>query len=133
MKYFLDTNMIIYFIKGKYPALLEHLRTIPAQSIVIPAVVLAEIEYGAQKSMDYQMTISKYRKFTRAFETIPFSGASIQVYGEIRRALEKAGMPIGPNDLMIAATVLANDGILVTHNTKEFSRVPGLRLEDWIE
>ena len=131
MKYFLDTNIIIYFMKGSYPGLLKHMREVPSQSIVIPAVVMAEIEYGAQKSRDYRTTIEKYTEFTKTFELVPFSGRCTKVYGNIRSYLEKSGSPIGPNDLMIAATVLANDGILVTHNTKEFPRVPGLIFEDW--
>ena len=133
MKYFLDTNMIIYALKGTYPALKAHFSQIPAQAIVIPAVVSAEIEYGARRSRDYKKTIHQYRLFMNAFEEIPFGSEAVVYYGQIRSLLEKKGMVIGANDLLIAATVLAENGILVTHNTKEFERIPGLKLEDWTE
>lgn len=131
MKYFLDTNIIIYYMKGQFPALPEHFRQIPSQSIVIPTVVMAEIEFGARKSFDYATTIHKYRQFTDVFLKVPFSEKASVIYGEIRNNLEKAGTPIGPNDLMIASIVLAEDGILVTNNTKEFGRIPSLQMENW--
>ena len=131
MKYYLDTNIIIYALKNQYPLIWKHLAAVPSQSVVIPEIVIAEIEYGAQKSRSYEETISVYRQFTDTFVRTQFSGKAVIQYGIIRAALEKAGTPIGPNDLMIAATVLADDGILVTKNTGEFSRIPGLRLEDW--
>ena len=133
MKYYLDTNIIIYALKGQFPDLPEHFRRIAPQSIVIPTVVMAEIEFGAQKSHDYQTTIRLYRQFTDAFIKIPFSEKASSVYGLIRNELQSSGNLIGPNDLMIAATVMSEDGILVTHNIKEFTRVNGLRMEDWTE
>ena len=133
MKYFLDTNMIIYAVKGAYPSIMKHIASMPTENIVIPSMVLAEIEYGARKSKDYNKTISKYKAFTSNFMTISFKEPSDFHYGIIRSSLEKAGETIGYNDYIIAATVLANDGILVTHNTKEFLRIPGLNVEDWTE
>ena len=131
MKYFLDTNIIIYYMKGQYPAIPEHFKKIPAQSVVIPTVVMAEIEYGARKSVDYLTTINRYHSFTDVFEKIPFTDSAAMKYGEIRQLLEKECRLIGPNDLLIAATVMASDGVLVTNNTKEFERIPNLRLENW--
>lgn len=133
MRYFLDTNIIIYFLKKKYPEIREHLMGVPSQSIVIPSVVRAEIEYGARKSADYTKTIRLYRKFMDAFHTEGFDECCSEAYGKIREDLEKKGMVIGPNDLMTAATVISKDGVLITHNTKEFSRIEGLRIEDWTE
>ena len=133
MKYYLDTNTIIYFIKGKYPALVHHFANVPRQSILIPEIVAAEIEYGAQKSTDYKQTIARYKLFTDAFEKVAFTSKATVIYGKVRADLEKSGTPIGPNDLIIAATVMAEDGILVTHNVKEFSRIKGLQVEDWTE
>ncbi len=132
MKYYLDTNIIIYALKGQYPKIIEHFKQVPSQSIVIPTVVIAEIEYGAQKSKDYNKTISKYNQFTDVFNKAPFSEKAAKIYGEIRSNLEKSGNLIGPNDLMIAAIVLSENGILVTNNTKEFERIPNLRLSNWI-
>ena len=131
MKYFLDTNIIIYALKGLYPAIEEHFAKIPSQSIVIPTIVLAEIEYGARKSKNYHTTISKYSQFTSVFEKIPFTEKASEFYGIIRSNLEQKGELIGPNDLMIASIVLSENGILVTNNTKEFSRIEGLNLENW--
>ena len=135
MKYFLDTNTIIYAVKGKYPAIADHFARTHAQSIMVPSIVVAEIEYGAEKSSDYSRTIAVYNRFLNAFRNniAEFSYSAAVEYGIIRAELEKAGTPIGPNDLIIAAIVKANDGILVTHNVGEFSRVRGLRIEDWTE
>lgn len=131
MRYFLDTNMVIYCLKGNFPAIREHIRSHPAQSIVIPTVVLAEIEYGARKSKNYEQTIKKYKAFTDVFQVESFDEDCVQAYGRIRAQLEAKGTPIGPNDLLIAAIAAGKDGVLVTHNTKEFSRVSGLSIVDW--
>lgn len=131
MKYFLDTNTIIYYIKGTYPSLLMHISKVPQQSIVVPSIVVAEIEYGACKSKNYAKTIKKYYDFINNFQKIDFGNAATKMYGKIRSELEDKGKIIGPNDLMIASIVLADDGVLVTHNIKEFKRIDGLRLEDW--
>ena len=133
MKYVLDTNIIIYAIKGQYPELPNHFAKVPSQSIVIPAIVMAEIEYGARKSYDYEKTISKYLQFTNVFKKLPFTEKATASYGQIRSSLEKQGIPIGPNDLMIAATVMAEDAILVTHNISKFSRIESLKIEDWTQ
>ena len=131
MKYLLDTNIIAYYLKGEFPAISKHFETVRADEICIPSIVIAEIEYGAQKSKDYEKTISVYRSFTRNFKCLGFDDKETASYGLIRRQLEKEGTPIGPNDLVIAATAIANDMILVTHNIREFSRIKGLKVEDW--
>ncbi|MCQ2613681.1 MAG: type II toxin-antitoxin system VapC family toxin [Treponemataceae bacterium] len=131
MKYFLDTNIISYIIKGKFPRIIEHLKTIPAQSIVVPSVVKAELEFGARNSQNYERIIIPYMQFLEPFDVKDFDNDASYFYGVIRQELSEDGLLIGPNDLMIAATVLANNGTLVTHNTKEFSRIKDLRVEDW--
>ncbi|MCI6100984.1 MAG: type II toxin-antitoxin system VapC family toxin [Selenomonas sp.] len=133
MKYYLDTNIIIYALNGKYPAVMPHFQQVPSMSIVIPSTVLAEIEYGARKSRDYGRTIGLYRKFMDYFASEPFDELSAACYGRIRADLEQQGRVIGANDMMIAATVMAANGILVTHNTREFSRIGGLVVEDWTQ
>lgn len=133
MKYFLDTNIIIYALNGKYPLIEQHFASVPSQSIVIPTIVLAEIEYGARKSKNYAKTIKMYNQFTSVFEKIPFSERASEYYGVIRSNLETKGQLIGSNDLIIASIVLAEKGILVTNNTKEFSRIQGLQIENWTE
>lgn len=131
MKYYLDTNTIIYAIKGTYPSLVEHFKNVPKESIVIPEIVLAEIEYGARKSNNYNKTIKKYNEFTDYFDIAYFDKNAAISYGIIRSELEKIGKQIGPNDLIIASIAQASEGILVTHNTKEFERIKELKIEDW--
>ena len=131
MRLFLDTNIIIYALKNEFPAIREHFRSVPAQSIAIPTVVLAEIEYGARKSRNYAETIRRYSEFTNTFESVPFSSAAAMRYGELWAHLERTGTLIGANDLMIASIALAEDATLITHNTREFECVPGLTLQDW--
>ena len=131
MKYYLDTNIIIYAMKNEYPNIKNHFLKVPSSSIVISNIVLAEIEYGARKSKNYKKTIDVYNQFTNTFEMAGFSIKAVKEYGNIRKDLEKQGKTIGPNDLIIAAIVKSEGGILITHNTNEFSRVKGLKIEDW--
>lgn len=133
MSYYIDTNIIIYILKGSYPKIIEHFNKIPSYSILIPDIVVAEIEYGARKSVNYEKTISLYNSFINRFEIAHFDKAAISEYGLIRNQLEKGGELIGPNDLIIASITKANKGTLVTHNTREFSKVDGLLIEDWCE
>ena len=130
MKYFLDSNIVIYFIKGKFRKIGEKLEE-HERDIVIPSIVLAELEYGARNSSDYEKTISVYKAFFDLYPTAVFDKKSSVEYGKLRKILSANGIVIGPNDMMIAATVLANDGTLITHNVEEFSRVEGLLIEDW--
>ena len=132
MSYFLDTNTCIYFLKNKNQALLNKFSSINASEMKIPSVVAAELYYGALKSNKKDENIVKLSKFIAIYDVISFDEKSAEIYGEIRKKLESIGNIIGGNDLLIASTVLANDGILVTHNTKEFNRVENLIVEDWL-
>ena len=114
MKYFLDSNIIIYFIKGKFRTIGEMLEA-HDRDIVIPSVVLAELEYGARNSNDYEKTISVYKPFLDLYPTAVFDKKSSVEYGKLRKILSSNGVIIGPNDMMIAATVLANGGTLINN------------------
>lgn len=94
-------------------------------------MVKAELWFGAAKSIKRAQVEQSLIVFFGRFRSMPFDDEAARHYGEIRATLETKGRLIGPNDLLIAATALAGDLTLVTHNTAEFSRVPGLRLEDW--
>lgn len=131
MNYFIDTNIIIYAIKGSYPNIMEKFKSTPSFEIMIPSIVSAELEYGAKKSSDYQKTIEVYRKFLSIYKVVPFTENEIEIYGDIRSELEKGGNMIGANDLLIASIVLSHNGILVTHNVGEFARIKKLKIEDW--
>ena len=133
MKYCIDTNIIIYAAKGTYPAIERHFEQTPSSSIVIPTIVIAEIEYGARKSDNYEKTMQAYKPFINSFEWVEFSKEASESYGKIRAELEMAGQTIGANDLIIASIAASEGDVLVTHNKKKFSRIPGLKIEDWTE
>jgi tRNA(fMet)-specific endonuclease VapC len=128
--YFLDSNICIYYLKGRYPYLNEKLLSVSPSRIKIPAIVEAEILVNVEKS-GKNKTRELWENFFETFESVAFNKTASGKYAIIRAYLEKRGTVIGPNDLIIGATVLANNGILVTHNTKEFKRVPNLIIEDW--
>jgi tRNA(fMet)-specific endonuclease VapC len=129
--YLLDTNVIIDIIRGKYPALKNHFMQTKISDIFIPSIVVAELEFGAKHSNNYLENRQKFIKVIKNFKILAFTDAEAVFYGEIRQNLTSRGLIIGPNDLLIAATALANNGILITHNTNEFKRVENLTLEDW--
>jgi tRNA(fMet)-specific endonuclease VapC len=100
-------------------------------NIKIPSIVKAELLYGAEKSQQKAKNLSTIKLFLEPFEIIPFDEECSLVYSKIRSAMELKGMVIGPNDIIIAATVLAKNGVLVTNSTKEFEKVKNLKLENW--
>jgi tRNA(fMet)-specific endonuclease VapC len=129
--YFLDTNICIYFLNGTFEAIGNHFKKLSPKDIRIPAIVKAELLFGLEKSKRKNEIKEKYEQFLNAFEIIPFDDAASYHYAKIRFELERKGIIIGGNDLLIASTVLSRQGILITHNTKEFKRVPQLVMEDW--
>ena len=133
MSYLLDTNICIYYLKGTYPALRDKMLSVHPSDIKIPAVVKAELLYGAEKSVKRDENMAKAYAFLMPFEIAPFGDAASVYYSSIRASLEKEGKPIGPNDLFIAAIAQAEKAVLVTNNIKEHQRISGIRLENWIE
>jgi tRNA(fMet)-specific endonuclease VapC len=131
MKYLLDTNTCIRYINGRSPGVLAKLPTIPIKDVVVCSIVRAELFYGSYKSQSPEISRQKQERFLLPYATLPFDDLAADTYGRIRAQLEQAGTPIGPLDTQIAAIALAHGLTLVTHNTREFSRVPGLLLEDW--
>lgn len=130
MPFLLDTNVIITYLNGrshKVRAKVDRERS----GLAICAVVRAELEYGAQKSARPKATRARQAEFLADLVSHPFDDACAIEYGLIRGRLEKAGTPIGPNDLMIAAIALQHDLTLVTANIREFERVPDLKVENW--
>ena len=95
------------------------------------SVVEAELRFGLAKASFSARRIEAVEAFLSLVTILPFDSAAAREYGALRAHLERAGTPIGPNDLMIASIALAHDLTLVTHNVAEFARVPGLRVEDW--
>jgi len=131
LSYFLDTNICIWALKGTFPKIAGRLRRHAPNSIKISAIVKAELLYGAERSARPARNLPIVEAFLFPFEVVPFCDDSAAVYAGIRRELEAKGKVTGPNDLLIAATVLANRGVLVTHNVREFKRVRGLKTQDW--
>ena len=129
--FLLDTNICIYLMKNRFPALTEKFMQTPPSELAISAVTVFELEYGAAKSKWGTRTLENLRLFLSGFEIVPFDASDAVKAGQIRAFLESRGLPIGVYDLEIAAQGLARGYTVVTHNTGEFSRVPGLVLEDW--
>lgn len=131
MIFLLDTNTCIVYINGRSPSVRDQLLHQRATDVGVCSVVKAELFTGAMKSVDPSRTLAKQIGFLERFVSLPFDDEAAEHYAHIRSTLEVAGTPISGNDLMIAAIARANGLTLVTHNTREFGRVPGLTLEDW--
>ena len=131
MTWMLDTNACIRYLNGRSPELRDRLDALNESDIGVCSVVKAELFYGAARSTDPVRTLQKQQRFLDRFVSFPFDDPSAETYGRIRAHLEGQGLVIGPNDLLIAAIALALGVTLVTHNVAEFSRVPGLKIEDW--
>jgi len=131
MSYLLDTNTCIYFLNERSESLVRRIKSTHPREIVVCSIVKAELHYGALKSARPMENLRKQKEFLQQFGSLPFDDNAANEYGRIRSGLEKIGMPIGPNDLFIAAIAIVNDVILVTDNIKEFERIQGLQLENW--
>lgn len=128
--YILDTNTLIYFFKGKGNVPSRFL-TISPKEIAIPAIVIYELDYGIAKSSSPKKRQAQLNEICSLVSILPFGDKEAFLSVSIRAKLEKAGTPIGPYDVLIAGTALAHQGMLVTNNLKEFSRVPRLKTENW--
>ena len=133
MTYLLDTNICIYAIKGTYPQLSHTLLSVHPDEIALSAVTVSELEYGAAKSRWGDRTKQILRSFMANFDILPFTEEDAVLFGTLRAQLECAGTPIGLLDAMIGAQGITRHLTVVTHNTKEFSRLPGIILQDWAE
>ena len=132
MKVMLDANICIYIIKQKPEAVLARFHAFQVGDIGISTITLAELQYGAMKSARPKQNRESLKQFVAPLDVASFDNAASEAYGEIRVALEKSGRPIGAMDWLIAAHALSLDARLVTNNEKEFKRVRGLRVENWI-
>jgi tRNA(fMet)-specific endonuclease VapC len=131
MKYLLDTNVCIVYIKGRNLSLKRRFDTLPIEEIAVCSVVKAELFYGAVKSANPERNFALQQAFLDQFVSLSFDDLAATTFGTVRAQLETRGTPIGAYDLQIAAIALANNLTLVTHNRREFERVEGLQLEDW--
>jgi len=132
IKYLLDTNICIYIIKRKPADALKKLQSLPISEVGISSITLSELEYGISKSARPAQNKWALAQFLAPMEVLPYDDLAAQEYGAIRSTLEKKGTPIGALDTLIAAHGLSLGCVLVTNNEKEFARVRGLRVENWL-
>ena len=132
MIYFLDTCICVHILNGNTKCM-DKVEEKGIDSVFLPSVVVAELFYGAYKSAKREQNLRKIRGFVHLFKIEGFNNDAVEVYGEIRAILERKGNAIGANDFFISAIAKAHNAILVTNNTRKFSRIPGLTIEDWIE
>lgn len=130
-RYLLDTNMVIYAIKNNPATVLEKIQQFDYDDINISAITLAELEYGVCHSSKPEQNNMALMMFLSNINVLPFDDNAALEYGYIRETLQKEGQPIGPYDMLIAAHAKSLNYVLVTHNTREFERVPGIEIEDW--
>jgi tRNA(fMet)-specific endonuclease VapC len=131
MRYLLDTNVCVMYLNGRSELVRDRILSIPTQDMAVCSVVKAELFYGAMKSNNPTRTLERQQQFLERFISLPFGDDAAILFGQIRASLVNMGTPIGAYDVQIAAIALANNLTLVTHNTREFSRVDGLQLDDW--
>jgi tRNA(fMet)-specific endonuclease VapC len=131
--YLLDTNACIRILNNSSSDLATQLHEHQPDEIALCSVVKAELLYGAQRSSHIAENLRVLDRFFDPFYSLPFDDNCVQAFSRIRTELERAGTPIGPYDLLIAATAVGNSRTLITANTREFNRVAGLMIENWEE
>lgn len=133
MKHLLDTNTCVGWLRLSQPKIIDRIKRHAPTDLVICSVVVAELIDGAERAAPHHQAQNRFRVelLRQQFVSLPFDDSAAECYGKTRAYLAKRGTLIGPNDLMIAAICLSHGLTLVTHNTSEFNRVPGLVIDDW--
>lgn len=133
MIYMLDTDICIYTIKRKPASVLKRLESMPPDRLTMSVITFAELMNGAKKSRYVKENVARLSALAELIDITPFDREAAAAYGDIRSDLEKRGEVIGGNDLLIAAHALSLGRTLVTNNVKEFRRIQGLQVENWVE
>lgn len=128
--YMLDTDICIYVVKN-YPAELRERFNLLTDQLCISSITLGELHYGAEKSARRLENLRAIMQFAARLEVLPFSADAAVHFGQLRAELERLGQPVGAYDMLIGAHARSEGLIVVTHNRREFDRMPGLRVEDW--
>jgi len=131
VKFVLDTNTCIYALKLQ-GRVVERLRDHAPDDLGVTIITIAELWFGAHKSVRSSVARREMDGFLEPFRVLPFDREAAEAYARIRFELERTGRPIGERDLLIASIALARGLTVVTHNVSEFGRVPGLKTEDWL-
>ncbi len=133
MKLLLDTDTCIHLIRHQPPEMLRRIKRYSPGDIGISSITLGELAFGVAKNEQRERNKEALEEFTMPLEIVPFDDAAARIYGTLRADLERAGTMVGALDTLIGAHALCLGVTLVTHNTREFSRIAGLRLADWVE
>lgn len=131
LQYMLDTNICLYVMKNYPPKLRERFNRL-AEQLCISSITLGELYDGAEKSARRLENLQAVEHFSARLEVLPFSPKAALHYGQMRAAVERRGRPVGPHDMLIGAHARAEGLIVVTNNAREFRRLPGLRVENWV-
>jgi tRNA(fMet)-specific endonuclease VapC len=131
VRYLLDTSIVSALVRDPQGPVTQRLRDVGEKNVCTSIIVAAELRYGATKKESARLS-SQLETILSALEVLPLEVPADAAYGEVRTRLEQAGQPIGGNDLLIAAHALALGCVVVTDNQREFERVPGLRVENWL-
>ena len=129
--YMLDTDIASYIMKRASPKALAAIQAIPPAAVAISAIAVSELAFGVEKSPNRQRDLIAIEDFLRRILVLDYPAVAAQHYGQIRAELKMRGTPIGANDMLIAAHARCLNLTLVTNNTREFARVPGLKIENW--
>jgi tRNA(fMet)-specific endonuclease VapC len=132
LRYMLDTNICIYVLRNRPLGLRERFNRI-VDELCISTMTLAELFFGAEKSVRQAENRRTLADFAARLEVLPFSASAAAHYGELRAHLERSGQPVGVHDMLIGAHARSEGLVIVTNNVREFVRMPGLRVENWIE
>lgn len=131
-RFLLDTNICIYIAKYNPPAVRERFQQYPASQLAMSVVTLGELRFGAEKSHHKERAMAVIDELANLITIADLSENTAEHYGDIRASLQKSGQLIGNNDLWIAAHARSQDWVLITNNEKEFLRVDGLKVENWV-
>ncbi|MEJ5198050.1 MAG: type II toxin-antitoxin system VapC family toxin [Anaerolineae bacterium] len=132
MRFLLDTDICIYLIRHKPAGLLRKLTAQPIGDVGVSSITVAELQYGVQRSSRPEQNAEALTLFLLPLVVADFDYRAAEAYGRIRARLESNGTPIGPLDTLIAAHAASLNATLITNNVAEFSRVPELRIENWL-
>ena len=132
MRYLLDTNIVSNLVRDPQGRVADRVKAIGEANVCTSIIVAAELRYGTTKKASPRLG-AQVEAVLGALDTLPLESPADEIYGSIRSQLELAGTPIGGNDLLIAAQAMAHGHTLVTDNDKEFSRIDGLRVENWLD
>lgn len=133
MKWMLDTDTCIALIKRRPPELIKRLQAKAVGDVGLSSITLAELRRGVVKSERRDQNRAALDQFLLPLDVAPFDELAADSYGDVRADLERNGTPIGPLDTLIASHALSMNVTLVSHNTREFKRVKGLRVDDWLK